>query len=209
MREQFRDYDKLSRENQDLQKECNKLRELNADIQREKDFAERQIADLNADIARRNGLEQYMRRALDAAEHRVNESNAKIEELQKRATELRQMLVHAPYNNVSDSAIVHKYMQLRSHIVGLVKQTWNVKAKEEININELSARQRHIFEGLYPGSGVERKCTYERLVLGVFFLLNRMVFDCSPYFLQPAHKPIECHLRAAEQSMTGACLDST
>lgn len=157
------------------------LDQIKGQLQKEKNATGRLITELNNERARRTELEQ-------------------------RLNELRQMLVHTPDNNISDSAIIHQYLRLRSRIPGLVKQTWKVELKEGAKFDELSATRGGFFDGLYAGNGGYWKhCPHELLGLAVFALLNETVFSCRPYFLHPDHKCLEEALGDVEGAMWKFC----
>lgn len=203
--------DSIGRDHERLLEQCKKLEEANAQLQRERDRKN----ELNAEAKRRyDELEHIMGGQLEkerdntgryAAE--LKEEKARCTELEERVSKFRLMLTHAPDDNVSDSAVIHTFLVLRSHIPGLVRTTWKIKVKEGTNPTELSATRRGFFDGLYAGNSIEWTCPYERLGFAVFGLLDETIFGCRPYFLQlePDHKDLEGQLGAVEGAMWSLC----
>lgn len=186
-----RDYDKLDRDHKKLLDNC---KELDSDRQKLLEHC-KQLEHFNRELQKEK----------NDAERHINELAAERDELAERLTELRQMLVHAPGNNVSDSAIIQGFTNLRSQILGLVKQTWNVKVKEGINPDELTAMQRDFFQNLYTGDGVDWKCPHERLRFAVSHFLNNIIFCRRPYFLRLDYKQLEDRLGIVENAMWDSC----
>ncbi|KAL1866882.1 hypothetical protein Daus18300_006585 [Diaporthe australafricana] len=117
----------------------------------------------------------------------VNDVNAK----------LRQMLVPPSEKQVIDADVVSKFTRFRSSILALVRRTWTLKLRQEVDVEALSVTQRFVFSG-FP-------INYDRLRCVVFTLLDLAILNSRNYFLGQNFEELEnCMRRAETQLLNGS-----
>lgn len=191
----------LCDEHNSLTQQKNQLTNMNQMLLRQKNDANAHNDRLRAQLV--NANQTHLKEKNDAKTC-IDKLRAEKSELTENLNRLRQMLVPASENHISDSEIIQKFTNLRSQIQGLVRQTWNMKLKQEMGFHASEAQKR-FFGGLWTGDDVHWKCPYERLRCAVFTHLDDYIFDSRSYFLKPEFAALDDALGISEKDMWNSC----
>lgn len=188
------------RDNEALGFEANQLRHRVNNIEREQNqmiFVKDKLSLENRRLLERNNkLADEMQIMRTQKEQLATD---KVELTERLAT-LRQMLVPVSENQISDTDIVCKFGSLRNQILSLVRQNWEVRLKQDV---ELSEGQAHFFRDLANDTGdlLWKLRPYEKLRAAVFVILQAEIFGVYPYLLDEASGHLCSHLESAEAAL--------
>lgn len=112
----------------------------------------------------------------------------------EKSEKYRQMLIPASEKQVMDADVVHKFTSLRSRILALVRQTWALKRRPDVDFQLLPPSHQGFFLSRIPGS-------YDRLRYVVSVFLYNGIFEAPNYFLQDDQQSFEDRLQQLERHL--------
>lgn len=164
---------------------------------RRNDKLERANESLNRDMGAAKKQNHKLRDDMNAARQDLFHERAKNEELKKRMTSLRQMLIPPSEDQVSDTEVIQKFISLRSLIFRLVRTTWAKKFRDDIDERNLSEGQV-TFARSYIGKDAMWKSLYHRIRYFIFYQLCMSVLDRRLYGLAKDFRRLDQQLEAIE-----------
>lgn len=117
-----------------------------------------------------------------------------ITALTRTGDQLRHMLVPVSEKQVLDSDVVSRFEGLRNSIVILVRQTWKMAAKVDVDFGQLGDDQRDFF-------GPDIPMSYDRLRYLVFRGIYSLILGPQGYFLREGFEKLEDRLQSAEREL--------
>lgn len=137
---------------------------------------------------------------VNTARQELSYERTKNEEQRERMASLRQMLVPATEDQVSDTEIMQRFTALRSLVFRLVKGTWSMKFKDKLRDSDVSDNQ-HSFFAPFVGGDPKWKTLHNHLRHFIFNHLCLSALDRRRYFLHENCKWLDEQLETTETNM--------
>lgn len=142
-----------------------------------------------ADIAKQELFDQT-----NSAGKKIAQLQSQIELLNEKNDKFRQMLIPVSEKQVPDAEVVQKFISLRSSMLALVRRTWKLAFRDDVDILSLSRDQIYIFKA----SGT---CDYDRLRYAVFHFIYHRILGTQNYFLENGLEETEQRLQLVEKEL--------
>lgn len=203
-------------ERERLESKLKSARAPNENTRRALEDAENEITRLRSeissakedfDIAQNNALEDMSRLASEAdiakqelldernsARQNIAQLQNQIKLLNEKNDKFRQMLIPVSEKQVPDAEVVQRFTSLRSSMLALVRGTWKLAFRDDVDLISLSQDQIYIFK-----SG--RTCDYDRLRYAVFYFIHKRILSTQHYFLENGLEETEQRLQLVEKEL--------
>ncbi|KAK7697957.1 hypothetical protein SLS64_013044 [Diaporthe eres] len=153
--------------------------------------ADEKIARLTAKV---DATEKELFNEKSAARKEIAQLQSHTKLLNEKNDKFRQMLIPVSEKQVLDAEVVQKFTTLRSSIMALVRSTWTLDLRDDVDFRTFSRGQHHVFRSSGPSS-------YDRLRYVVFQHIHCEIFVAKNYFLKDGFEPIEEHLQMVEDDL--------
>lgn len=160
-------------------------------LQTSEQLSQDEIARLHSEL---DSVKLDLQAEREKARKEIAQLHVQIRASNERSEKYRQMLIPASEKQVMDADLVHKFTSLRSRILALVRQTWALKPRPDVEFRRLPPSHQEFFLSRIPGS-------YDRLRYVVSAFLYQGIFEAPSYFLRNDHHSFEDHLQKLERHL--------
>ncbi|KAI7775463.1 hypothetical protein LA080_006795 [Diaporthe eres] len=153
--------------------------------------AAEKISRLTSDV---DTVNEELFKEKSAARNEISQLQSQIKLLNEKNDKFRQMIIPVSEKQVLDVEVMQKFTSLRSSIIALVRRTWTLKLRHDINVRDFSNGQHYIFKSGDLSS-------YDRLRYVVFHFIYQGVFNAKNFFLKDGFEHLENYLQKVENGL--------
>lgn len=185
--------DSLQRKVQEVQKIQEKNDSLKAqltashrsfyEIQRQKEILNTQLSASKDETHVSRQQYESLNTEVQRTRRELSVERATNKDLREGMAKLRLMLVPSSESQISDSDIISKFTALRSLTLRLVKGTWSMRFKNDIDMRRWSDWQRNVF-GPFADQTSHWQTLHNKLRSLIFDFIGIYVLNCRHYYLK-------------------------